>query len=48
MHLPEGLTMRMFITACIAAAVVAVIAAIALSSFQETVQTAFSTSAVRL
>lgn len=40
--------MRVFITACIFAAAVAVVAALALNAFQESAQVAFSTSAVRL
>ena len=40
--------MRVFFTACIAAAVIAVIAALALSSVQESASVAFSTSAVRI
>jgi hypothetical protein len=44
----EELSMRIFFTACIAAAVIAVIAALALNTFQESASVAFSTSAVRL
>ncbi len=40
--------MRVFITACIAAAAIAVVAALALSAVQESAQIAFSTSAVRI
>ena len=40
--------MRVFLVAIIAAAVIAVIAALALNSFQESASVAFSTSAVRL
>ena len=40
--------MRAFIIACVAAAVIAVIAAFALEAVQEPVSTAFSTSAVRI
>jgi hypothetical protein len=44
----EELSMRVFLVAIIAAAVIAVIAALALNSFQESASVAFSTSAVRL
>ncbi len=40
--------MRVFITACIAAAVIAVIAALALNTIQKPVESAFATSAVRI
>jgi hypothetical protein len=40
--------MRVFITACIAAAVIAVVAAMALNMIQEPAETAFATSAVRI
>jgi hypothetical protein len=40
--------MRVFITACIAAAVIAVIAALALETIQKPADVAFSTSAVRI
>jgi hypothetical protein len=40
--------MRVFITACIAAAVIAVIAAMALETVQEPVKSAFATSSVRI
>ena len=40
--------MRSFITACVAAVLVAVIGAIGLSAVQEPVSVAFSTEAVRL
>jgi len=40
--------MRVFFTACIAAAVIAVIAALVLNTFQESAAVAFSTSAVRI
>jgi hypothetical protein len=40
--------MRVFITACIAAAVIAVLAAMALNTIQEPASVAFSTSAVRI
>jgi hypothetical protein len=43
-----GIGMRVFLIAIIAAAVIAVIAALVLNSFQESVAVAFSTSAVRL
>jgi hypothetical protein len=44
----EELSMRIFFTAVIAAAVIATIAALVLNSFQESASVAFSTSAVRL
>jgi hypothetical protein len=44
----EKLTMRIFLTACVAAAVIAVVAALVLNTFQESASVAFSTSAVRL
>jgi hypothetical protein len=40
--------MRVFITACIAAAAIAVIGALALNAIQKPVDVAFSTSAVRI
>jgi hypothetical protein len=40
--------MRAFIVACIAAVVIAVCAVIVLNSFQEPVNVAFTTSAVRI
>jgi len=40
--------MRVFVTACIAAAVIAIVAALALNSIQEPASVAFSTSAVRI
>jgi hypothetical protein len=40
--------MRVFFTACIAAAVIAVIAALALNTIQKPASVAFSTSAVRI
>ena len=40
--------MRVFITACIAAAIIAVIAAFALGALQESAQVAFSTVGVRI
>jgi len=40
--------MRVFITACITAAVIAVVAAMALSTLQKPVESAFATSAVRI
>ncbi len=40
--------MRVFITACIAAIVIAVIGGLVLNSIQEPVDKAFSTSAMRL
>jgi hypothetical protein len=40
--------MRVFISACIAAAVIAVVAAMALETIQQPVSTAFSTSSVRI
>ena len=40
--------MRVFITACIAAAVIAVVAALALNTLQKPVESAFATSAVRI
>jgi hypothetical protein len=40
--------MKVFITACVVAIVLAVIGGIALNSFQEPADQAFSTSAVRL
>jgi hypothetical protein len=46
--LPEELNMRVFIAACIAAAVIAVIAALALNTIQKPADVAFSTSAVRI
>ena len=44
----KGGPMRAFVFACIAAAAVAVIGAVALSSIQQSADHAFSTSAVRL
>lgn len=40
--------MRVFITACIAAAVIAVVAAVALNTIQKPVEAAFATSSVRI
>jgi hypothetical protein len=40
--------MRVFITACIAAAVIAVVSALALETLQEPVEQAFATSSVRI
>ncbi len=40
--------MRVFITACIAAGLIAVVAAFALNTFQESAQTAFATVGVRI
>ena len=40
--------MRVFITACIAAAVIAVVAALALDMMQKPVDSAFATSSVRI
>jgi len=40
--------MRSFITACVAAVVIAAIGALALNSFQEPVAAAFATEAVRV
>jgi hypothetical protein len=40
--------MRVFITACIAAAVIAVVAALALNEIQKPVDVAFATEAVRI
>jgi hypothetical protein len=40
--------MRAFITACIVAAVIAVVAAYALNTVQEPVESAFATSSVRI
>ena len=40
--------MKTFIIACAAAIVIAIIGGVVLSGMQETAQTAFSTSAVRL
>ena len=40
--------MRTFIVACIAAVVIAVCAVVVLNSFQEPVDVAFATSAVRI
>jgi hypothetical protein len=40
--------MRVFITACIAAAVIAVIGAVALEALQKPVDQAFATSSVRI
>ncbi len=40
--------MRVFITSCIAAAVIAVVAAMALSTIQKPVESAFATSSVRI
>jgi hypothetical protein len=44
----EELSMRIFFIACIVAAVIAVIGAVALGTFQQSVAVAFSSSAVRL
>ena len=40
--------MNAFITACVAAAAIAVVAALALNAIQEPVDSAFATSSVRL
>ena len=40
--------MRVFITACIAAAVIAVVAAMALNTIQKPAESAFATSSVRI
>jgi hypothetical protein len=40
--------MRSFLTACIAAIVIAVVAALALNFIQEPVEVAYSTNAVRI
>ena len=40
--------MRVFITACIAAAAIAVVAALALDTLQKPVDSAFATSSVRI
>jgi hypothetical protein len=40
--------MRTFLVACLAAAVIAICAVVVLNEFQEPVETAFSTSAVRI
>ena len=40
--------MRAFITACITAAVIAVVAALALNTLQTPVESAFATSSVRI
>jgi hypothetical protein len=40
--------MRAFLVACLAAAVIAICAVAVLNGFQEPVETAFSTSAVRI
>ena len=40
--------MRAFITACIVAAVIAVVGALALETMQEPVESAFATSSVRI
>jgi hypothetical protein len=40
--------MRVFITACLAAAVIAVVAALALNAIQQPVESAFATSSVRI
>ena len=40
--------MRVFVTSCIAAAVIAVVAAMALNTVQKSVDTAFATSSVRV
>ena len=40
--------MRVFITACIVAAVIAVVGAFALNAFQESADVAFSTVGVRI
>ena len=40
--------MRVFITACIAAAAIAVVAALALDTIQKPVESAFATSSVRI
>ena len=40
--------MRIFITACIAAAVIAVLAALALNAIQKPADVAFATNAVRI
>lgn len=40
--------MRVFITACIAAAVIAVVSALALDTLQKPVESAFATSSARV
>jgi hypothetical protein len=40
--------MRAFVVACLAAALVAICAVVVLNRFQEPVETAFTTSAVRI
>ncbi len=40
--------MRVFITACIAAGVIAVVAALALNAVPDTAKTAYSTAGVRI
>jgi hypothetical protein len=40
--------MRVFITSCVAAAVIAVVAAMALNTLQKPVDQAFATSSVRI
>ena len=40
--------MRVFVTSCIAAAVIAVVAAMALNTIQKPVDQAFATSSVRI
>jgi hypothetical protein len=44
----EDETMRVYVGACFAAAIIAIVAVIVLNSFQESASVAFSTSAVRL
>jgi hypothetical protein len=47
--LPESMTnMRIFVVACVAAAVIAIGAAVVLHNFQEPVAVAFTTSAARI
>ena len=47
MILDRATEMRSFIMACIVAVVIAAVAAVALSFFQEPVEVAFATSSVR-
>jgi hypothetical protein len=44
----EGIAMRTFIVACVAAAVIAICAVLVLNRIQEPVSVAFTTSAVRI
>jgi hypothetical protein len=47
-RVPGDQAMRIFFTACIAAAVIAVVGALALSAIQKPVDVAFATEAVRI